>query len=360
MHSPSDLTVIDIQSETPDSVRVILEVPEGRRSDFEFEAGQHLPLTAEVGGRRLRRTYSLCGLPTDGVLSLGVRVQPHGRFSNYLRDELKVGTSISALPPAGRFVAGVDATRSRRVIALAAGSGITPILSICRAILEGEPESTVLLCYGNRTRQSTMFIDDLWALKNRFRERLQLHFLFSQEPQESPLGEGRIDEESIPKLIDAFSQDRLPDTAFVCGPDTMTASAQAALASLGVAPDSIHSERFGAPQRADSDSPGTDLGEPVPQQDEVSVTVLMDGHQQRFVMLDRQQTLVDAAADAGIELPYSCKGGVCATCRTHLQRGKVHMQANYGLEPWELEQGFVLACQSQPVSDEIVLDYDKA
>ncbi len=360
MHSPCELTVVDIRPETPDSVRVTLEVPASRRGDFEFEAGQHLPLSAVVGGRRLRRTYSLCGLPTDGTLNLGVRIQPGGQFSNFLRDELRAGSSISALPPAGRFVAAVDGTRSRRVAAFASGSGITPILSICRAVLEAEPESSVILCYGNRTRQSTMFIDDLWALKNRFPERLQLHFLFSREQQESPLGEGRLDAETVPNLMAALSQDQRPETAFVCGPDTMIASVTEALSALGVAADSIHSERFGAPQRAESGSRAAEAGKATPQKGEVAVTILMDGHQRQFVMQDRQRSLVDAAADAGIDLPYSCKGGVCATCRTHLRQGEVHMQANYGLEPWELKQGYVLACQSRPVTDEIVLDYDKA
>lgn len=197
-----------------------------------------------------------------------------------------------------------------------------------------------------------MFIEDLFALKNRFPERLQLHFVFSREEQEFEIAGGRLDADKVVELIDRLCGGAAIDAAWVCGPDTMIDSVSEGLARAGVAAEHIHAERFGAP-RAPRKLAASPSGR------EVTVTVIMDGHEKSFPMPRSGTNVVDAAAEQGIELPFSCKGGVCATCRTHLRRGEVDMAANYGLEPWEVEQGFVLACQSSPLSDELVLDYDK-
>jgi ring-1,2-phenylacetyl-CoA epoxidase subunit PaaE len=257
------------------------------------------------------------------------------------------------MPPFGQFHANIDAAARRTYLAFAAGSGITPILSILRATLENEPGSKCLLFYGNRRQKSTMFIDDLQALKNRFTERLQLYFLFSREEQEFPVFSGRLDAQKTAQLFALFCAGLNVAEAFICGPDTMIDDVRKALLAAGMSADAVHAERYGAPrvrERRDPDETADHL---------CNVTVIMDGHQKSFVMSSGHANIVDAAAEQGIELPYSCKGGVCATCRTHMQSGEVRMATNYGLEDWEVEQGYILACQSRPLSETVVLDYDK-
>jgi ring-1,2-phenylacetyl-CoA epoxidase subunit PaaE len=268
---------------------------------------------------------------------------------------LQAGDRIDVMPPSGQFVARPDPARRRATLVFAADSGVTPVLSIVRALLEAEPESRVLMFYGNRKRATTMFVEDLFALKNRFPDRLQLTFLFSQEQQEFPIMAGRLDAGKVRELYAAFCERLDPDEAYICGPGSMLDSTRDALVDLGMDPGTIHIERYGAPRRAGQ----AVEAKPVPAQAEgTRVTLIMDGHRQSFVMPAGSDNIVDAAADHGIDLPYSCKGGVCATCRTYLREGRVRMHANYALEPWEVDKGFVLACQSQPLSDTIVIDYD--
>jgi len=350
------LTIQSIAPEASDALRIKLEVPDDLADEFLSQPGQHIPLQAEIGGKTARRTYSVCSRPGDRPLEIGIRVQPGGTFSEFARDSLSAGARIEVMPPSGRFLTEIDPARSRHVLAVAAGSGITPIIAIVRAVLEGEPESTVILFYGNRSHQTSMFIDDLFALKNRFPERLQLAFLFSRESQEFEIMSGRLDTGRTKALYEAFCGRRPADEAFVCGPDTMIDSVSEALVDSGLPQESIHSERFGVPAKRSAsrnESKTDDHGD-------VEVSLVMDGHRRRFSMHRNDLSLVDAAAEAGIDLPYSCKGGVCATCRTHLKKGDVDMAVNYGLEPWEVEQGFILACQSRPLSDELELDYDRS
>ena len=349
------LIIADKQNETQDSVRLVFDVPESLRDEFAFHAGQHLPIQIERDGRKLRRTYSICSEEGEWPLQIGVRVQPGGQFSEFAAGELKIGDTLDVMPPSGQFHAAPDAGKSSHYLGFAAGSGITPILSIIATILKREPRSRFTLFYGNRTQRTTMFIDDLFALKNRYPDRLQLHFLFSREGQEFEIASGRLDEPKVRELMQHFCRESLADEVFICGPDTMIETVTSTLVDLGMPNDVIHSERFGVPRKT---------GKPpvavvVDTADRVKVTVLMDGHKKSFDMPRQGTNIVDAAAEHGIELPYSCKGGVCATCRTHVRSGDVEMATNYGLEPWEVEEGFVLACQSTPVSDTVLLDYDK-
>jgi ring-1,2-phenylacetyl-CoA epoxidase subunit PaaE len=276
-----------------------------------------------------------------------------GTFSEYAARHFKVGEQLQVMPPFGQFHANIDADAKKTYLAFAAGSGITPILSIMRATLENEPGSRFLLFYGNRRQNTTMFIEDLQALKNRFTERLQLYFLFSQEEQDFAIFSGRLDAQKTTELYTTFCAGVKPAEAFICGPDTMIESVRAALVDAGLPENTIHAERYGAPRRKEPKAAA------ITAEHLCSITVIMDGHQKSFAMSSQGSNIVDAAAAEGIELPFSCKGGVCATCRTHVQSGEVRMTANYGLEEWEVEQGYVLACQSRPVSDTVVLDYDK-
>jgi len=349
------LVVTAKQAETRDSIRIELDVPVELREEYAFQAGQHLPIQIERNGKKLRRTYSICSEQGQWPLQIGVRVQPGGQFSEFAAEQLAAGDTLQVMPPNGQFHALLDASNKKRYLGFAAGSGITPILSIISSVLRDEPESCFALFYGNRTQNTTMFIDDLFALKNRYPERLQLHFLFSREEQEFDIASGRLDEPKVRELFKHFCSASAPDEAYICGPDTMIKTVTATLIDLGMPADAVHSERFGAPRKTGvaRATVATDT------KDLVSVTVVMDGHQKTFEMPRVGINIVDAAAEHGLELPYSCKGGVCATCRTHVRQGEVEMAVNYGLEPWEVEKGFVLACQSTPLSDEVVLDYDK-
>lgn len=349
------LTVERKGSETRNSVRVALSVPEQLRAEFAFLPGQHLLVRAQINGSTLRRTYSICSSPGEWPLEIGIRVQPGGQFSEFAANELAVGDKLDVMPPFGQFHANVDAGNRKDYLGFAAGSGITPILSILKSILRDERDSRFALFYGNRKQATTMFIDDLYAVKNQYPDRLQLHFVFSQEEQEFPISSGRLDGGKVEELHGYFCRGMNPAEAFVCGPDTMIDDVTAALLGAGLDNGSVHAEHFGAPVKSSARKSGA-----ISEDTNLSnVTVIMDGHKKDFDMPRGAESIVDAASEHGIDLPYSCKGGVCATCRTHLREGEVKMEINYGLEPWEVEKGFVLACQSRPVSRTVVLDYDK-
>jgi len=350
------LKVAAKSNETRDSVRIALDVPEDLRDEFAFMPGQHLPIQIERDGKHVRRTYSICSAEGSWPLEIGVRVQAGGQFSEFAANELQVGDTLSVMPPTGRFHLPQDRDDGKFHIGFASGSGITPILSIIATVLNTEPASRFALFYGNREQNTTMFIEDLFALKNRFPERLQVHFVFSREEQEFDIAGGRIDADKVAELHRRFCEGVDVDAAWICGPESMIDTVTSALLDLGMDAETVHSERFGAPRKGGK----APAAQPDADKDTARITVIMDGHKKSFEMPGTAPNIVDAAADRGVELPYSCKGGVCATCRTHVRKGEVKMAINYGLEPWEVEKGFVLACQSTPVSDEVVLDYDKS
>ncbi len=339
-----------------DAIRIALEVPAALHEEFTFLPGQHLPIEIERDGRKHRRTYSICSPEGCWPLEIGVRIQPGGVFSEFAANEVAVGDVLDVMPPTGRFHLPEQGERGGFHVAFAAGSGITPILSMIASLLQRDATSNVALFYGNRKQKTTMFIDDLYALKNRFPERLQLHFLFSREEQEFDIASGRLDADKVAELYRHFCSGVDVDAAWVCGPDTMIEAVTDALVGLGVPSERVHAERFGAPRKPRD----RQALQPDAQPDTAEVTIIMDGHRKTFSLPRSATNIVDGAAEQGVELPYSCKGGVCATCRTHVREGQVEMGTNYGLEPWEVEQGYVLACQSVPVSDRVVLDYDKS
>ena len=343
-----------IHRETRDSIRIGLRVPDELKSEYDFLPGQHLPFQLELDGKKLRRTYSICSAVGE-PLEIGIRVQPGGRFSEYAANVLATGDTIEVMPPSGQFRVELDAGNAKDYVGFAAGSGITPILSMIKSILVTEPNSRFMLFYGNRKQSTTMFIEDLYALKNQYLERLQLNFVFSQEEQEFEPMAGRLDADKVRELYKHFGAGIRATDCFVCGPDTMIQDVTSALIELGMYESHVHSERFGVPRKAKGAKPKISPRTA----DNAEITVIMDGHKKSFDMQRDDANIVDAAADHGIELPYSCKGGVCATCRCHVQKGEVSMETNYGLEPWEVEKGFVLACQSRPVSESVTLNYDK-
>lgn len=356
MRSFCTATIVEKRPETRDSVILTLDVPPDRKADFTYHQGQHVPVKATIDGRTVRRTYSICASAGDDTLRLGVRVQEDGVFSNFIAEALDVGDTLDIMPPAGRFQTPLDAKHRKTYAAFVAGSGITPLFSIIKTTLEAEPKSRFVVFYGNRMRATTMLVEHLWALKNSYQDRLAMHFIMSQEESEIPLYNGRLDAEKARALHAAFLQNARPDEIFLCGPNPMIDELASALIALGYDEDRIHSERF---------RPGL-KGEAAPQpkrmaasQQGVSVTVLMDGQKQTFRMTAEHASLLDAAHANDVELPYSCKGGVCSTCRSLLTQGEVDMAANYALEPWELEKGYILTCQSSPKTEQIELDFDR-
>ena len=360
------LTVIDVAPEAEDAVRLTLAVPPELESAFRGAAGQHIVLRTRLDDVEVRRTYSLTGAAGALPLMLGIRVQPNGRFSRHVSQTLRAGDTVELMPPGGRFGAalakGMQTATGATYVAFAAGSGITPILSIIRTALAEQPGARVILFYGNRTAARTMFLEDLQALKDRYLARLALHFVMSAEPQDIELLNGRLNGAKVRALAGRLFEPSAVDSFFVCGPDSMVEEVSEALQSLGIERGRIHGEHFvpaePAHRASAADAAGaTDAGaEPAATVTEVKMR--MDGRWRTFTMRCNSETILEGAACAGIELPFSCRAGVCSTCRTRLTRGRVQMRANYALEDWELEQGFILACQSQALTPQIELDYD--
>jgi ring-1,2-phenylacetyl-CoA epoxidase subunit PaaE len=349
-------TITDKHSETADSIVLTLDVGDDDENAFAYVQGQHLPVRANLNGKSIRRTYSICSSINDAQLRLGIRIQPDGLFSNYIANELGIGDVLEVMPPYGRFNLPMTPDEPRTYAAFVAGSGITPILSILKTTLESEPDSRFLIFYGNRKRSTTMFIEDLYALKNSYGDRLALHFIMSQEATDIDLYAGRVDGAKVKKLHGAFMNENRADDIFICGPNPMIDDVTATLMDLGYDQSRIHSERFRAGIKGET---AVEQGPTHIPRGGSEVTTVVDGERQSFHMQGQSSSILDAALENGFDLPYSCKGGVCSTCRCLLTKGEVDMALNYALEPWEVEKGYILTCQSTPKTKEIELDYDQ-
>jgi ring-1,2-phenylacetyl-CoA epoxidase subunit PaaE len=337
-----------------DAVCLTLAVPAELAADYHFEPGQHVALRATLDGREVRRTYSIVSPPASGVLRLGIRVQGPGGLSHHLAHEAAVGDSVDALSPTGRFIRSAGAAAGRCYLGFVAGSGITPVIAIATAVLEREPGSRFVLVYGNRTTARTMFLEDVLALKNRFLGRFALHFVMSREPQEIELFNGRIDGNKVRELAGVLFDPAGVDEVFVCGPGDMSGAVREALHALG-SPAPVHFERFTTDGAA---STGSTAVRAAATNGGTAVAVVQDGRRRTFTMLESDASVLDAAARAGIELPFSCRAGVCSTCRARVVSGSVTMANNVALEDWELAAGFVLCCQARPSSSQLELSYD--
>lgn len=353
-----DLKVAHIARETREAVAIAFEVPEDLKDVFAFRPGQYLTLSAMIDGTEARRSYSICSAPGDPTLRVGVKKVADGRFSTFVNDRLRVGDTIRVMPPEGRFTSLAGARHD--YVLIAAGSGITPLLSIARTVLGHEPESTVTLVYGNRSSDSIMFLEELEDLKDRHLHRFCLIHVLSREAQDAELLSGRIDGARIAELAARGLVDPLgADGIFLCGPGEMIDDVSAALAGLGVDPDRIRFERFTPSGDAPRPRPRSRQAEEAAR-DGAEIEVVLDGTRRRFPMGDADATVLDAAHRAGLELPYSCAGGMCCTCRCRITDGAAEMAVNYSLQPWEIEAGFTLACQTRPTSNRLVLDFDAA
>ncbi|HKU16439.1 MAG TPA: 2Fe-2S iron-sulfur cluster-binding protein [Steroidobacteraceae bacterium] len=337
-----------------------LEVPDELREAFRFAPGQHIGVRATIDGQEVRRTYSICSATGERHLRIGVRLHEQGSMSGHLARRLRAGDTLEVLPPTGRFFITPEPAATRTYCAFAGGSGITPILGIIRNVLRHEPGSRCVLFYGNRTTSSIMFAEDLLALKDLYPQRLSLYFLMSREPQDVEMLNGRLDAAKVAELGRELFDARGIDAYFLCGPDTMIESVREGLLDLGVEQSRIHSEHFNSDARRVRLKPDPqELQEPQAQKEQTQVTVVMDGRRRSFAMASNGTTVLEAAEQAGLELPYSCRAGVCSTCRTRVVRGAVTMMTNYALEPWEVEAGYVLCCQALPATPELELTYDE-
>ncbi len=347
------LRVATRRAEAEDAVVLGFDVPPGLREAFAFDAGQHLTLRHEIGGVEQRRTYSICSAVGDPQLQIGVRRVPGGAFSTWLHGALQPGQAIDVMPPQGRFSVQPDPAASRHLLLIAGGAGITPILGILRAVLAAEPLSRCTLLYGNRSAGSTMFKDALLDLKNRHLSRLAIHPVFSREPVEAPLNAGRIDAPKLALVLNTLVDPADIDAAYVCGPHAMNDEAEAALREAGIAPERIHVERFGVPGSAPA--PVQQPGDAA----QAQVIIVRDGLSRVVPFRAEDGNLLAAAARAGMDVPYSCKSGVCGTCRARLKGGEVRMDRNFALEPADLAAGFILTCQSHPMTPEVSVSFDE-
>lgn len=359
------LPVTALDRLTEDSLAITFRVPEHLRDTFAFRAGQHLTVRlpgTDPEGAEIRRSYSLCSTPPElaahGRLRIGVKELPGGVFSGYAASDLTVGEEVEVMPPLGRFTTDPDPTRARRYAGIVAGSGVTPVLSLVATTLEIEPGSRFTLLYGNRYARSVMFAEELSDLKDRWPDRLQVVHVLSREPGDAELLSGRIDADRLPRLLDTFVPYDV-DEWFLCGPYQMVLDARAVLSERGVPERAVHTELFHVsqqppqPVRRDAPDPSGDDGEG----GGAGLTVLLDGRASRVTMRADERVL-DAALRVRGELPYSCRGGVCSTCRAKVVDGEVTMARNWALEPEELAAGYVLTCQSTPVTDHLTVDYD--
>jgi ring-1,2-phenylacetyl-CoA epoxidase subunit PaaE len=351
------LRVKSITPDTDEAVIVSFDVPATLLNDFQFTQGQHLTLRTQLNGKEERRSYSICSGVDDAELRIGVRHVTGGVMSSWINQCLKSGETIDVLPPEGRFFVPIDATQARHYLGIAGGSGITPILAIMKTVLAREPLSRFTLIYGNRRQSSTMFKEELEDLKNRYLTRLTLHTVFSQEHMDSPLYSGRLTQAKLGEFLNVLIQPQQLDHVFVCGPHGFNDEADAALLAAGVPQERIHIERFGVPMDAAGakEKPAVQPGD-APQ---AMIQIIRDGLSREIEFRTEHGNVLDAAAAAGLEVPYSCKSGVCCTCRAKLIEGKVRMDRNFALEKHEVEAGFVLTCQAHPLTDRVVISFDE-
>jgi len=351
------LRVSAVERLTDDAIAVEFEIPLELADEYRFMHGQHVSLRSLEAGDDIRRSYSICSSPASGRMRVAVKRLSGGVFSAYAHDHLKAGDIIEVVTPIGRFNTPLDPAQTKSYAMIAAGSGITPILSILTTILEVEPQSTVTLIYGNRTVQDIMFLEELEDLKNLHPGRFAMYHVLSREEQDVPLLHGRIDREHLEQFFDQLVRADDVDEWFLCGPREMIDTARAMLVERGTEPSHVHSELFHAddvPRPVQVRETSATRAEGVSQ-----VTIVLDGRRSTFPLARDGERILDAALHVRSDAPYACKGGVCGTCRAKLINGTVEMEQCFALEQNELDAGFVLACQSHPTSEQVVLDFDQ-
>jgi len=348
------LQVADVRRETDSCVSVELTIPAELQEVFSFEAGQYLTLRATINGKEARRSYSLCSAPHEGEWRVAIKHVEEGLFSTFANETLAVGDTLEVMPPMGSFNA--PPTRVSRVLLFAAGSGITPIISIAKTILERDTEAQITLFYGNRSSRDIIFQEELEGLKNTHLTRFSLYHVLSREHLGTELFYGRIDAEKCTAFAKTLFDPSTIDEAYLCGPEPMIRAVSEALEQAGLHKDSIHFELFGAPTTALSQPA---VVRPARKRADLSkVAITADGATTTIDMLDDGSHLLEAGLSYGLDLPFACKGGVCSTCKCRVLEGELLMDVNYALEPEEVEAGYVLSCQARPISERAAVTFD--
>ncbi|HEX6333314.1 MAG TPA: 1,2-phenylacetyl-CoA epoxidase subunit PaaE [Flavisolibacter sp.] len=351
------LRVHKVERETEDCVTITFDVPAPLQPVFSFKQGQSLTVRKKLRGEEQRRTYSICSSPFDNILRVAVKKVDGGIFSTWANEELKAGEFLDVMPPVGKFYTELDPTQKKNYTAFAAGSGITPVLSLIKTTLLTEPQSKFTLVYGNRTKNSIIFKEELEALKDKFIDRFRIYHILSREKTDAEISNGRIDHAKLDlfgrKLIDF----NLTDEFFLCGPEQLIFCVRDYLLEKKIPADRIHFELFTIPgeKKSTVTTPADAAASSGPA---AKISVKLDGIMFDFDLPFEGQSILDAALKQGADLPYACKGGVCTTCKARLMDGEVKMDVNWGLEPDEVAKGFILTCQSHPVTDRVVVDFD--
>ena len=341
--------VADVRRETDECLSLALDVPPALAEEFRFAPGQYLTFRTTIDGEEVRRSYSICTAPCDDEVRVAVKQVPGGAFSSYVASSVSPGDVLDVMGPEGRFTPAPDPKPHRHVLGIAAGSGITPVLGIVRHVLATEPTARVTVVYGNRTAASIVFRDQLAGLKDRYLDRLRVVHVLSREGTDIPLHSGRIDADKVHRLMSTLLDPADVDEVFICGPQEMSVAVRAALLEEGVDAHRVHVELFGTP--TPPPPPPAD-----PTAGTVRAKVVLHGRTSE-IEIAPGETVLDAGRRSGLELPWSCQAGVCATCRAKVV-GSVDMAVNHSLEPWELAAGYRLTCQSRPHRDDLVVDYD--
>jgi ring-1,2-phenylacetyl-CoA epoxidase subunit PaaE len=346
------LKIKEVIKETADCVSVSFVVPEELNDLFLFKEGQNITIKKNISGEEVRRSYSICNAPHEKELKVAIKKVEGGLFSTYANDELKAGNSLDVLPPTGRFT---SKDKEGNYLAIAAGSGITPIISIIKHTLKAQPNSSFTLIFGNKSRSSIIFFEEIEGLKNKYMQRFNCINILSRERTDAAINYGRINSEKLESLKHLLNFTTF-DAAYICGPEEMIFAASTFLEKEGVTKTNIHFELFSSPgQKANIILQEKIVADNSPKS---NITIKLDGRTIDFTLGYKADNILDAALAQGADLPYACKGGVCCTCRAKLVEGKVHMDVNYALEEEEIAQGFILTCQSHPLTEKVVIDFD--
>ena len=350
------LRVQGLRKETTEALVVALKIPKAVRKSFGFKHGQFLTLEKKINSETVRRPYSICSraVSEPSVLEIGIKKVPGGLFSSWAHQELSVGDELDVLPPEGDFTSPVNSESSRRYCCIAIGSGITPIMSVLRTVLSAEPRSKVILIYGNRRASSTMFLDDLGELKNRYMDRLLIQHVFSREQGTSDLLSGRLKGSSVQSIVERTFENLKAVEFFICGPEQAAFEIHDSLREVGVSDSLIHRELFGFADEGQSKT--TNMSDNA--EDSSVVSVKYGGRTYEVLFEPDHRNILEAAIEQGLELPYSCKAGACVTCRGVLMDGEVNMSSHHVLDKASVAAGYVLTCQSRPVSKRILIDFD--
>ena len=351
-----NLKVADIYKETEDTSVVTFEIPSELQQAFKFRQGQHLTLRADINGEDVRRSYSLCSSPNENEWKVAVKLIPGGKFSTFINDELNTNDKLDVMSPSGTFGVEVDATQPKNYLFFAAGSGITPVVSMIKTHLASEPNSTCKLFYVNKTAKSIIFKEELEQLRNTYFGRLEIYYFLTKERRDIELFNGRFDDEKMQVLINNFID--IPDTSevFLCGPEKMVNYVSDYLVNAGLPKELVHVELFVTGLTEED----IKRAERLAQQnvEGIEITIVDGGKEFAFTMTKEYDNILDAALGAGADLPFACKGGVCSTCKCKVIEGSVEMKINYALDDKEVAQNLVLSCQSVPTSDKVVVDFD--